>query len=256
MAGVTLPLEKRLLHVVLLLTHAPPAKINRLSNRSMLEHVDGDELSIVIDRVLATFSSYSVEDNTSDLQVLLSTIDGKVVLVGHNFAAACIVLVKSSNVVESMLLGPFVRDMPGVEATILHAIAPVLLARPFGAATWMSFWASLFCTRAQDFDTYAGYLKANLKEEGRLRALTKLFRASKANAHKHLQEYKLPILIGIGSIDPNFSSPEAEAQYIHDTIGSTTTEKQVILYSSVKHYPHTECPDAVAADLVHFLRQL
>ncbi|CAK4084290.1 unnamed protein product [Aphanomyces euteiches] len=218
MAGVTLPLEKRLLHVVLLLTHAPPAKINRLSNRSMLEHVDGDELSIVIDRVLATFSSYSVEDNTSDLQVLLSTIDGKVVLVGHNFAAACIVLVKSSNVVGSMLLGPFVRDMP-------------------------------------DFDTYAGYLKANLKEEGRLRALTKLFRASKANAHKHLQEYKLPILIGIGSIDPNFSSPEAEAQYIHDTIG-TTTEKQVMLYPSVKHYPHTECPDAVAADLVHFLRQL
>ncbi|CAK4127011.1 unnamed protein product [Aphanomyces euteiches] len=124
MAGVTLPLEKRLLHVVLLLTHAPPAKINRLSNRSMLEHVDGDELSIVIDRVLATFSSYSVEDNTSDLQVLLSTIDGKVVLVGHNFAAACIVLVKSSNVVGSMLLGPFVRDMPGVEATIFSCDCP------------------------------------------------------------------------------------------------------------------------------------
>ncbi|KAG9414863.1 hypothetical protein AC1031_008277 [Aphanomyces cochlioides] len=160
-----------------------------------------------------TFSSYSIEDNTADLEVLLSTIDGKVV--GNNFAAACIVLVKAPNVVGSMILSPFVRDMVGVEANILHAIAPVLLARPFGVATWMSFWASLFRTRAPDFDAYAAYLRANLKEE-------------------------VP--------------PQADAYYIHDMIG--TTEKQVIMYPSVKHYPHTECPDAVAADLVHFVNQL
>ncbi|CAK4084286.1 unnamed protein product [Aphanomyces euteiches] len=201
-----------------------------------------------------TFSSYSVEDNTSDLEALLVTIGGKVVLVGNSFAAACIVLVKSSNVVGSMILGPFVRDMPGVGAKIFSVIAPLMFARPYGVGMWMSYWKTLFSAQAPDFDEYANYLKSKMQEEGRLHALRQLLKASKANAGNHLGEYKLPILIGMGSLDPDFSSPEAEAQYIHDTIGSTV--KQVVMYPNVKHYPQTECPDAVAADLIKFLDRL
>ncbi|KAF0716916.1 hypothetical protein As57867_002577, partial [Aphanomyces stellatus] len=203
------------------------------------------------------FSSFSVEACTSDIESLLEHkvgADDKVVMVGNSFAAACIVLLQSPKVVASAILGPFVRDLPGVGPKVFNAIAPAMFARPYGASVWMSYWKTLFGAHAQDFAAYEAFLKTNIKEQGRLRALVKLVQASKANAGSHLHEYKLPMLIGMGSADPDFACAQDEAHYIHDTIASTT--KEVVMFPNMKHYPQAECPAEVATSLTAFLAKV
>ncbi|ETV74630.1 hypothetical protein H257_10763 [Aphanomyces astaci] len=87
-----------------------------------------------------------------------------------------------------------------------------------------------------------------MKESGRLKALLGLVRASKSNTGDHLKDYTLPMIIGMGSTDPDFSSPHAEAEFIHGAIRSA--QKAVVMYPNVKHYPQIECPSEVAKNLL------
>ncbi|RHY34656.1 hypothetical protein DYB32_000769 [Aphanomyces invadans] len=113
---------------------------------------------------------------------------------------------------------------------------------------WISYWKTLFTTPSPDAAAYEAYLTSNMKDSGRLNALLRLLQASKANAGNHLETFTLPMIIGMGSTDPDFRSPEAEAQFLYNTIRSSV--KKIVMYPNVKHYPQVECPSDVARDLL------
>ncbi|OQS01041.1 hydrolase [Achlya hypogyna] len=207
----------------------------------------------------ADFASYSVEDVVGDVvDMVQRLVEPRFVLVGNSFTAACIVLLGQSAVASkiqaTVLLGPFVRDPPGVGPKVFGAIAPVMFPRLYGAGMWTAYWQGLFQTPPSDFAEYKAYLKANLHEKGRLRALVKMVQASKARAGRALASFHLPLLIGMGVNDPDFASPAAEANFIHDAVQSSM--KRVSMYPDTKHYPQVDCPDAVVADILQFLRDL
>ncbi|OQS04336.1 hydrolase [Thraustotheca clavata] len=204
------------------------------------------------------FTSYTVEDITADMVMLLESLnESKFVVIGNSFTAACIILLQQSNVARkiqsTVILGPFVRDPPGVGPKIFAKIAPLMFPRLYGAAMWTMYWKTLFEVLPSDFEQYKQYLKATMNEPGRLRALVKMIQASKANAGNALRSYNLPLFIGMGTNDPDFSSPVDEANDIYNSVQSST--KRIVMYNATKHYPQIDSSQQLAQDILSFIQE-
>ncbi|EQC40696.1 hypothetical protein SDRG_01771 [Saprolegnia diclina VS20] len=207
----------------------------------------------------ANFASYTVEDVTADMVAFLRRLpETKVVVVANSFTAACTMLLASSPVASKLagvvILGPFARDPPGCGPKLFKMIAPAMFPRLYGASMWTTYWKSLFQTPPADFDDYKAFLGANLNQPGRLNALVKLIQASKANAGNAMSSFNLPLVIGMGSLDPDFASPAAEAQFIYDTVQSSW--KRISMYKNAKHYPQIDCAEAVRQDVLALLQEV
>jgi pimeloyl-ACP methyl ester carboxylesterase len=102
-----------------------------------------------------------------------------------------------------------------------------------------------------DFTEYRAALKANLSQPGRLEALKKMMLASKSASEQRLPKVKAPALVLMGSKDPDFKPPEAEAQWV---AGRLNARYEMI--PSAGHYPQAEMPEITGPKVVAFLRSI
>jgi pimeloyl-ACP methyl ester carboxylesterase len=89
---------------------------------------------------------------------------------------------------------------------------------------------------------------ANLKQSGRIEALYQMMLASKAPSEERLARVSVPALVVMGSKDPDFKDPEAEARLIAGKM-----KAQVHILPGAGHYPHVEMIDAVLPLVLPFL---
>ena len=68
------------------------------------------------------------------------------------------------------------------------------------------------------FRGYKARLVANLREPGRLAALQAMLRGSKADVEPLLDRVKAPALVVMGTKDPDFPDPAAEARLVADRL--------------------------------------
>ena len=124
----------------------------------------------------------------------------------------------------------------------------------FGAGMWTSYYKSLYkATPPADLPAYLKALKASLKEPGRFAATLAMARGSHAAVEARLGEVRAPALVVMGSKDPDFPDPAAEADRTAASLrGSSHTEIQMI--EGAGHYPHAERPDLVAAAITRLPR--
>ena len=126
------------------------------------------------------------------------------------------------------------------------------MSRPWGPATWLRYYASLYPTRKpDDFPQYGQALRANLQEAGRLEALRQMLFASKAASEMRLPQVKSPALVLMGSKDRDFKVPESEAQWVAQSLRASYTMVQ-----DAGHYPHAEMPEVVTPLVLSFLQTL
>jgi len=197
---------------------------------------------------------YSVAAIGVDILALIRHLHtGPSLIVGASMAAGVAVWagVQAPDLIIGMvLIGPLIRDVMTVWQTRL--LFGLLLAHPWGAKVWRSYYGNFYLTaKPPDFTAYRTALYANLRESGHLAALHSMIIASKRAVEERLAQVRTPVLVGMGSKDPDFTKPEQEAmlvaQRLHD---------QVQMIEGAGHYPHAEMPVQVSPLIMSFFEQV
>ena len=199
------------------------------------------------------WADYSAPAVGADMLALIAALGGApAVLIGDSMAGGAAVWAAAEQpaaVSRLVLIDPFVR---GEVDPVTRLMYNLLFARPWGAAAWLMYYNSLYPSRQPaDFPAYRAALRANLAEPGRLEVLRSMLLASKTPVEKRLPEVKAPVLVLMGSKDPDFKNPESEAVWVAQALRG---RHQMI--PGAGHYPHAEMPDETCAPVLAFLQSL
>ena len=204
-----------------------------------------------------SFSDYSSSALGSDVVALVRRLGvGPALVVGTSMGAgaAAWAAAEAPDLVRGLvLIGPFVREteLPTpIPKPVFAALFQLLLSRPWGSRFWASYYSNnLYPTlKPPDLAEYRKALKVNLDERGRLEALQKMASYSKADVEARLGDVKAPTLVVMGTKDPDFPDPAAEARVVAARLGG-----EFVLVEGAGHYPHAEMPDYTASKVLDFL---
>ncbi|KAI9338728.1 Alpha/Beta hydrolase protein [Obelidium mucronatum] len=204
------------------------------------------------------FSGYSIEECSRDSSAVLDhlEINEPVVVVGNSLSAAASITfaAKNPNRVEKIItLGGFFRDMPN--DPYFRPLTPLLFNHFWGQPVWLSAFKGFFGKPPADVEQYCAAVKAkmlsNCDHAGIIGAM---IRATKEPAWALVPEIKSPVLLIMGSKDPDFKDPVAENEFVARSIteraGVKVTQKIV---DGVGHYPQAEAPNDVYDAIISFI---
>jgi pimeloyl-ACP methyl ester carboxylesterase len=90
-------------------------------------------------------------------------------------------------------------------------------------------------------------VRASLREPGRFTALAAMLARDDAPIAARLERVRAPALVLMGTADPDFPDPMAEARAVANAMGGRAEA-----LDGVGHYPHLEVPGAMAERLAVF----
>ncbi len=198
------------------------------------------------------WSDFSDAAIGSDLLALIDELKaGPAFVVGNSLTAASAVIAATDapdSVLGLGLLGPFVRDVPAKWWN--KAAFRATLARPWGRSAWVAYYRKNMYpgTKPPDHAEYVAALSANLAEPGRYMSFKSLAFNSHAESGARLDRVTQPTLVVMGTADPDFPDPAAEARHLGETMGA-----EVVLADGSGHYPQADSPDVVAAALIELV---
>lgn len=195
---------------------------------------------------------YTTRSVAGDVIALLAHLDaGPAIVVGNSFSAGVAVWLSTEHpdLVDSMIMiGPFVRDH-GKPSLMIRTTMAVLFNGPWRVRGWGMFHGTLFTHQTPtDYPDYRRALVANLSEPGLFDAVKAMIDRSDAEIDARLSKVQLPTLIIMGSADPDFKDPVAEAEAI-----ATATRGQTAIIDKAGHYPQAEMPAETAQAIRQFL---
>ena len=199
---------------------------------------------------------YSVAGVGADLLALARSLGASpaapAVIIGNSMAAGAAVWAAAEApdlVAGLVLIDPFVRGDGSLPLKLLFS---AFFARPWGPAAWLRYYTSLFPTRKPaDFAAYSAALRGNLARPGRLEALQQMMAAPKTASEQRLGQVRAPVLVLMGSRDPDFKNPAVEAQWVADQLHGDYK-----MIEGAGHYPFTEMPEITAPLILSFLKTL
>ena len=193
----------------------------------------------------------------SDMLALVAHLDaGPAILVGNSISggsAAWAAAEAPDAVAGLVLIDPFARNVPVSwwKAALFKAIMHTAFVGPWAPAAWAGYYASLYPTaKPADFADYKARLVASLKEPGRMAALQAMMRTGRDDVEPRLGAIRAPALVVMGSRDPDFDDPAAEAA----TMARLVRGKAAMI-DGAGHYPHAEMPEPTAQAILAFLGQ-
>jgi pimeloyl-ACP methyl ester carboxylesterase len=177
----------------------------------------------------------------------------RAILVGNSFAAGAAVWAAHDapeRVSALVLVAPVLRDPSEPTPWYGRATMAMAFAGPWRVHFWLQYWDSLFPTqKPPDYSVYRAALSHNLHEPGRMDALKAILHLSKADTAAILDAVKTPMLVVMGTKDPDFNDSTVEAKWISQQLGG-----QIELVTSAGHYPHVEMPERTGPRIVSFLQ--
>jgi pimeloyl-ACP methyl ester carboxylesterase len=203
-------------------------------------------------------------DVAGDLVALIRGLGGgPAVIVGHSISggAATIAAATAPDVVSGIVeIGPFTLKqkldagamlrISRYRRGILRLLGTQLLR---SVGIWMSYLDVAYPSRPADYAEYMQALRAKLSEPGRMAEFMKTGRSTPADAEAQLGNVSRPALVIMGSLDPDFPDPRAEAEAVVAAMPAGTGT--VAMVSGAGHYPHAQSPDEVAALVIPFLKE-
>lgn len=202
----------------------------------------------------ADWPDYGLAAVAGDVRALLEALAaGPATIVGTSFAAGVAVYAAAERpdlIGGMVLIGPFVRDHEMAMGQRL--MLRFLLGGPWRLRAWLAYYQSLYPTQQPaDLPAYLARLRRNLAEPGRFAALNAMIWQSKADAAARLPHVQAPVLVIMGSKDPDFPDPAAEAQQVASALKGHSR-----LIEGAGHYPHADMPDITAPLILEFLAQI
>jgi pimeloyl-ACP methyl ester carboxylesterase len=201
----------------------------------------------------ADWPDYSAASVGADMVALINHLGAKkAYVVGNSMAAAAAVWAAAElpgAVAGIVVIGPFVREMP--PSALLNGFLRVAMLRPWGPSFWSMYYGSLYKSAPPaDLPAYREALVANLKEPGRIEATKAMIFASKGPCEARIAEVRAPVLVVMGSRDPDFDDPAAEGDWV-----ASHLHGKKLMVEGAGHYPHVEYPDIVAGAIINFIEE-
>jgi pimeloyl-ACP methyl ester carboxylesterase len=198
----------------------------------------------------AGWDDHSPEAVGDDMLSLLRHLDaGPAVIIGESFtpASAIWAAAEAPDLVAGIVLcAPFLTERQ--LNPLMRTLAALVTRSP---RLWAdTFYRSLYPTSPPpDFAAYRRTLRANLRQPGRMAALRAMIATSKSAANARLTDVTCPVLVLMGTKDPDFPDPAAEAA----TATGRAPHATVVMIEGAGHYPPAEMPEQTAAALLPFL---
>ena len=200
------------------------------------------------------WSDYSESSIGSDLLALIRHLNaGAAILVGNSISAGAAVWAaaeSAESIAALVLIGPFVRQVhiPRWKVGLFR----LALARPWGARAWTNYQRTKLYPLAKpsDLGPFSRAIQAKLRERGRMRAFQKMARTGHQEAEARLDRVRAPALVVMGTADPDFPDPSAEAYGV-----AARLHGRVALMPGAGHFPQAEVPDAFGGEVLRFLKE-
>ena len=198
----------------------------------------------------ATFSSYDDVAAATDLLALIDQLRGPALVVGNSMGAGAAVWAAAERpdlIAGIALLGPFVRQTP-INPVLAWAFR-IAMSGPWAPTVWHSYLPSLSPKhKPADFAQHRADIRASMRRPGHAKSFSATTRTSHAPAQARLSDVETPALVVMGTADPDFTDPAAEARWITEHL----SDAQQLLIKDAGHYPQAEDPAIVNPALISF----
>ena len=209
----------------------------------------------------ADWASYSRADIADDLIALVEHLGGPAVLVGHSISGGAVTIAAAeapSLVTGAVELAPFTRKQE-VRLGDLRVARFRRMAYTLGATGllgsvrhWRKYLELAYPgPRPADWDARLGQIEAMLREPGRMKAMQRMGRSAPAEAGEGLGDVRCPVLVVMGTDDPDWASPQAEGEAVVAALPPGLG--RLALIPGAGHYPHVQFPDEVTELILSFL---
>ncbi|KAJ3283542.1 hypothetical protein HDU79_008971 [Rhizoclosmatium sp. JEL0117] len=204
------------------------------------------------------FESYSIDDCSKDIDVVLAHLNIKnpVILVGNSLSAAVAITFAAdhpSKVEKVITIGGFFRDMPS--DAYFRPLTPLLFNHYWGQPVWLSAFKGFFAKPPADIDEYCAAVKAKMLSNcDHASIIGAMIRATKEPTWAKIPAIKCPVLLIMGSKDPDFKNPKEETEFVAKNIEERAgVQVSQALIEGVGHYPHNEAVDETLNAIISFI---
>ncbi|MER6133762.1 alpha/beta hydrolase [Streptomyces sp. NPDC001815] len=197
-----------------------------------------------------------------DLLAVIRHLGGPAVLVGHSVSggAATIAASQEPSLVTAVVeLAPFTRKQSVRLGDLRVKRFRQGMLRLLGTAVFASvpLWRSYLDvaypgTKPADWAQRLDRIDSLLREPGRMHALRGMGRSAPTDAGARLGGVRCPVLVVMGTLDPDWADPHAEGSAIVDALPTGLGHLEMI--EGAGHYPHDQFPDQVVSLTLGFLR--
>lgn len=211
----------------------------------------------------AEWASFSRTDVAGDLLALVRHLGGPAVLVGHSFSggAATIAAAREPELITAVVeLAPFTRKQSMKLGDLKvkrfrKGMVRLLGASLFGSLRlWRAYLEVAYPgVRPADWEQRTARFDALMSEPGRMKALQGMGRSAPGDAGAQLGNVRCPVLVVMGTLDPDWADPRAEGEAI--VAGLPDGLGRLELIEGAGHYAHDQYPDQVVSLLHPFLAE-
>jgi pimeloyl-ACP methyl ester carboxylesterase len=208
-------------------------------------------------------AAISRTDVAHDLLGVIRHFGGPAVIVGQSLSggAATIAAAEAPELVTAIVeINPFTRvakldfgalfTVRRYRRGLVRLIGTQLLKSP---KVWRSYLDVAYPNKPDDYRQFTDGLMDNLGQPGRWEEFLKTGKSTPADAEAKLPEVNRPLLVIMGSEDPDFADPRAEGEAI--VAATPAGIGQVAVVEGAGHYAQAEYADRVAELIIGFLRQ-
>ncbi len=198
-----------------------------------------------------------------DLLALIRHLGGPAVIVGHSVsggAATIAAALEPSLVTAVVELAPFTRKQsPSLGGMLKVKRYRRGMMRLLGTAMFGSLplWRAYLDVaypgrRPADWAERLGRIESLLREPGRMKAMQAMGRSAPTDAGAQLGNVRCPVLVVMGTLDPDWADPRAEGTAVVEDLPSGLGRLEMI--DGAGHYPHDQFPEQVVSLVLDFLR--
>jgi len=180
---------------------------------------------------------------------LVERLGGPAIVVGHSFTPDSALLATQlapGSIVGAVAIAPWATT-PRVSA-FMRAVTSLVTHSP---VLWSLFYRSLHKAPPADLGAHRRRIVAALRRPHGTDALVAMGTGTTKDAIDVRGSQIAPVAVVMGSADPDFSDPAAEAQVYADA-----TRGEVTMIDGAGHYPHAERPAETAAAVLALARRV
>ncbi|MGW3495977.1 alpha/beta fold hydrolase [Streptomyces sp. NPDC001020] len=196
-----------------------------------------------------------------DLLAVIRHLGGPAVLVGHSVSggAATIAAAQDPSLIIAVVeLAPFTRKqsirlgdlrVKRFRQGMLRLLGSGMLG---SVPLWRSYLDVAYPgVKPADWNERLSRIDSLLREPGRMKAMQSMGRIAPTDAGAQLGNVRCPVLVVMGTLDPDWADPHAEGSAIVDALPSGLGHLEMI--EGAGHYPHDQFPDQVVSLMLAFL---
>lgn len=212
----------------------------------------------------ATWASYSRGDIAGDLLAVIRHLGGPAVIIGQSISggAATVAAARApQDVVGAIELAPFTRaqrfDLMGMLRHARHRKGMTHLATMMlrgSVPAWLRYLDLAIPQKPADWPQEQARIAGHLGDPARMASLRAMGQTSPADAGEQLPHVTVPILVVMGTADPDWADPRAEGEGVIAALRPGIGRLAII--DGAGHYPHVERPGEVVELAVPFLRSV